>query len=1148
MTNNNADPISKNIKKIEVPNIPVPEKKEGDLSQTKREKLEEAARRIQEAKTVTEKVTGVIEKDAVADKNDISETNNLKDKMSRGLDEAEEKLGEKSEIAVPTFPENGKSKWKTPPRVFVPEEEKPGFLKKDGEKPIDVKKVMLPPDPREMQEIKAFDEDLKKFSQELEFATIDKDEEKITQLNADIFAVRRRKNQFLKKNEGKISASLAKFNESKNPPPVPEKAISEKTTQKEEELIQKVVSDVVQPISAKKEEIPPIEEKPTEIPVAEIAELNIVDEASPKKAEGKPGSSEDGEFKTAEEVYAYLADSSITDEEKKILAKEKTASDKESKKLLKVREARMLQWRKLMSGFSDAELGDFAKETKGIRNKYSFPGVSGMKSNADWLKHSKDWDKKSDAEKKALTAKWPHMSQDEQMSLFIEGWNKMTAKEKAEAKRIAFEGWEEFSPEKKAEINKKRKEELREAFLKHGLVPKPKKEGKEPSPDDPWEWVNASEPRKFDPLKAEYQEIPQDMYKKDKLGKDWIKGAFNTGPVGRGTLEDIAPRKKEAPEAKDSEPVVMEDVGKKPVIEKKMSAQAEEAPEVLKSSSAGKKESINRRTPDEIKAEIADLEKLTGPSFFGDKSALLAKVPAAREERRDERKLPEEPVAVVEKLRAEPAIIEPTAESAEETKQKKEPAVLVAKTTIVEPLPTVVSPEIPRTGVETPAAEGERGKLTADQKLNGALVLGLIPFSSIPPNPVEREAFVKRLDLTRFSEEALAKAFQLFDAERAYNASFRGITEQAKLNGTSRDKVPGYGEMWNESRFRLLELNALLERDERKRWEALYPDDLRKVNEGMANMQEGSFRHWLVRGLNRSVLTRRNTVRQEALESAYPERKPGFFKKLTLKWRNQPRWKKAIVGSMVFGAGTAVLGGIPLTVVGSFLAYKALRGLTGAAASGMLQGLSEKTFLKWFKRGGEKKIAKAVEEEYMGGRTEYWNLVWGKHYEHLADKNIRMAELLGQKYEAMKTKLAKKEKRLRFGSMVLTGIAGGYGGGMVLDSLLSGGESMVAELVPPVRTSGVEFPTATPGDSVWTLLDKNLRLRMDGFSELPTAQQNYIIDYYKDIVVARPSAFGLTNPNLIQPGFGQQFSPLFEGPNRVPMDEVLQASQNAGRF
>jgi hypothetical protein len=184
-------------------------------------------------------------------------------------------------------------------------------------------------------------------------------------------------------------------------------------------------------------------------------------------APGSQPGKEDEPFKTPEEVFAYLAE--ITPEEKEKDEERKAKREARDDKEMEERNERMEAWKKLMHGFSPADQARFAKETKAIRNKYSFP----------------DWDKKSRYEK------------------------------------------DEINKKRRAELS-----EIFRSFGLMSSIDDQGREFENPSPDKPEQWthVNNLREKKFDPQNAEHLSVSYDESERKGSATYW-NGKFTKNPT-----------------------------------------------------------------------------------------------------------------------------------------------------------------------------------------------------------------------------------------------------------------------------------------------------------------------------------------------------------------------------------------------------------------------------------------------------------------------------------------------------------------------------------------------------------------------------------------------------------------------------------------
>ncbi|OGZ44933.1 MAG: hypothetical protein A3C84_01125 [Candidatus Ryanbacteria bacterium RIFCSPHIGHO2_02_FULL_48_12] len=91
----------------------------------------------------------------------------------------------------------------------------------------------------------------------------------------------------------------------------------------------------------------------------------------------------------------------------------------------------------------------------------------------------------------------------------------------------------------------------------------------------------------------------------------------------------------------------------------------------------------------------------------------------------------------------------------------------------------------------------------------------------------------------------------------------------------------------------------------------------------------------------------------------------------------------------------------------------------------------------------------------------------------------------------------------------------------------------VTPLAPKEIPKDAFVETARKGDSVWKMIERQLakpHVFGDKFARLPEAQRIYVIDAFKDRVVAHPEEFGLKNPDLVKIEQSIDFEKLFARP------------------
>jgi hypothetical protein len=81
------------------------------------------------------------------------------------------------------------------------------------------------------------------------------------------------------------------------------------------------------------------------------------------------------------------------------------------------------------------------------------------------------------------------------------------------------------------------------------------------------------------------------------------------------------------------------------------------------------------------------------------------------------------------------------------------------------------------------------------------------------------------------------------------------------------------------------------------------------------------------------------------------------------------------------------------------------------------------------------------------------------------------------------------------------------------------------------------------GDTVWGVCEEQLEKRVDNWEELSRAEKDYLIDWYKDKVVANPAEYGIGGGNASSLKIGSEIkiAELFKDPNE--MTEVLAKAQ-----
>ena len=73
------------------------------------------------------------------------------------------------------------------------------------------------------------------------------------------------------------------------------------------------------------------------------------------------------------------------------------------------------------------------------------------------------------------------------------------------------------------------------------------------------------------------------------------------------------------------------------------------------------------------------------------------------------------------------------------------------------------------------------------------------------------------------------------------------------------------------------------------------------------------------------------------------------------------------------------------------------------------------------------------------------------------------------------------------------------------------------------------------------MLENQLEKHLPDFSNMGEAQKTYLIDYFKDKVVANPSDFGLEDADVLKEGRQINFSSLFEGADQAASRLIPQS-------
>ncbi len=104
------------------------------------------------------------------------------------------------------------------------------------------------------------------------------------------------------------------------------------------------------------------------------------------------------------------------------------------------------------------------------------------------------------------------------------------------------------------------------------------------------------------------------------------------------------------------------------------------------------------------------------------------------------------------------------------------------------------------------------------------------------------------------------------------------------------------------------------------------------------------------------------------------------------------------------------------------------------------------------------------------------------------------------------------------------------------------GAAVAFEIPEELKTPESYIETAGKGSSVWSMIEHQLKSRVPNFENLKPAQRTWLIDYYKDQVVAHPETFGLKDPDLVQVGQKVNLGRLFSG-----VDAEAELAKATGR-
>ncbi len=467
---------------------------------------------------------------------------------------------------------------------------------------------------------------------------------------------------------------------------------------------------------------------------------------------------------------------------------------------------------------------------------------------------------------------------------------------------------------------------------------------------------------------------------------------------------------------------------------------------------------------------------------------------------------------------------------------------------------TVVSAEkaaegisAPKAGKEAPTGPEFKESLTAAQKLDAAIALGLIAEHQIPDKPAEQEKLLNGLeDFTHASSDAVRKALLVRASEKKYRETLGALYSQAQREGKLVADLPGYSERMSEFIAHFRELNEILERDRRKALEKVYPSDPEKVLADLNNTGAGGFRNRMIR-MNLAAATRKNHVNYEVWHQTFgQERKPGFAKRMLSKWRALPMPARAAITAAILLPAIALPGAATGTVL-ALVGWRFGRAVMGGTLSATLQKFVGMPLAKLFKRGDEKKADKEINTLIKEKSYEYPELVYLQKYEKMTDLNMAVGNAVSKRFNELEYDSARKDRKRKILLAVATSAVGGVAGAGLFDMIagsfietgLSAGAAHAEQML--------KLSTAGKGDSAWKLIEQNLS-QYEGFSQLPKGQQKFIVGYYADIVSDHPRLFGLKDADVIQPGYGKELAPLFSGKNAVDYAEVLNKAQTfAGR-
>lgn len=388
----------------------------------------------------------------------------------------------------------------------------------------------------------------------------------------------------------------------------------------------------------------------------------------------------------------------------------------------------------------------------------------------------------------------------------------------------------------------------------------------------------------------------------------------------------------------------------------------------------------------------------------------------------------------------------------------------------------------------------------------------------------EKAIILKKLDAS-FSEDTIESAVNVFKSRDKLKVEYKKAIKIKSKEGF--DKYDKFRE--DVYKKNLLDLKSQIYIDQAEKIKEKFGDNEKKVKEELA--KDRTTFDILMRELKLENEMREN------VQFAEKKKEAKFAKKILVKFVRLPSGVRAAIGSAIVGGTIAACApGFALTALPTIFIYRGFRAATGATISGALQKLFGDKIVNSAYETDVRKMKEDIVEKGID------DLLMAKKYDEIINKNLELAEKLTKEIEE-KTKGKDKLKKVNtiFMSMI-TGFIGGVSGvgltdlimgnidgikaGGVIDKNLDTKNSQDYEIV---KSNPWKYATAEKGDSVWKILEKDLKNNISDFNKLPKAEQTYIIDHYKDIVVKNPEHFGLKDPNVIKVGDGSEFKELFEG-------------------